>query len=419
MLRIFKLSLVVITMVLMNCLSASAGSLFSNPGFESPATSASTVRQIADVNAGGWKTTHPLGSYCGGPNCRPIEFWSNGNGGFPSAEGGQHIELNAFTQSMVFQSLSLAYGDVLHWSFLHRGRDSDIIRDVAEFRIGIPSGLPAGSLPGDSYNFPIVTVATTRNGAFDLPTGSGTINSPVPIGNGWVRYSGSFTYLGTTQTVNIGFLSVSAAGQNQGVGNFIDDAQVDRNNPCCPPWTPDELAAHMLYQGSGGIASDYTLVLQQPLDPVFANAMQTYIEYLHASNTAITSIVIEFTLYDQGTFPVPPSLGNGTAIGINYSRVWTAGSGVSPVSSVPPFFPGFPMHVGTQYMVHSGIYLNSGLRFFPAECDNNDIYVRIIAPRMAKGANPVLEMRNKKGQVIKLSEIRTKSEIRPTDRRQP
>jgi hypothetical protein len=418
MLRIFKLSLVVVTVVLMNSLAAAAGSLFSNSGFETPATSVNAVRQIADVNAGGWKTTHPSGSYCGGPNCRPIEFWSNGFGGVPSAEGVQHIELNAFTQSMVFQSLSLAYGDVLHWSFLHRGRDSDIIRDVAEFRIGIPSGLPAGSLPGDSYYFPIATVATTRNGAFDPPTGSGTINSPVSIGNGWVRYSGSFTYQGTTQTVNIGFLSVSAAGQNEGVGNFIDDVQVDRNNPCCPPWNPDELAAHMIYQGSGGIASDYTLTLQ--LDPALVGAMQTYIEYLHASNTAITTIVIEFTLYDQGTsVPVPASLGNGTAIGMNYSRVWTAGSGPGPVSSTPPFFPGSPMHVGTQYMVHTGIYLNSGLRFFPAECDNNDIYVRIIAPRMAKGTNPVLEIRNKKGQVIKLSEIRTKSEIRPTDRRLP
>ena len=35
------------------------------------------------------------------------------------------------------------------------------------------------------------------------------------------------------------------------------------------------------------------------------------------------------------------------------------------------------MTVGTWYMVHTGIYLENGKKFFPASCGNVEIFVRI------------------------------------------
>jgi hypothetical protein len=319
---------------------------------------------------------------------------------------------------MVFQPVALGTGDVLTWSFLHRGRFSATVKDVAEFRIGIPPGLPANSLAADPWGDVIVTVRTTNSGAFTPPTGSGTINPPVLAGNGWVRYSGSYTYTGTTGTRNIGFHSVSGAG-GSGYGNFIDGVNVDRVanvtvanvNPCCPPWTPAALADMMVYHGSGGIAAPYTLGFPNPsAAPGVYGALQAYIEYLNAIDPAITHLNIAFTLYDQGIPPV--GAGNGTPVGSNYFETWTANGPTNPNTQpgpVPTFFPGFPMQVGHQYLVHTGIYLDNAQHFFDASCANIDIYVRIVAPGpalapggpggSARGA--ILQITDKQGKILR------------------
>jgi hypothetical protein len=403
--------------------AASATPLFTNPGFETPAGSSGNV---ADTNAGGWKTTHPAGVVCGGSTaCRPIEYWTT-SGTVPSGQGAQFIELTASDRSMVFQPVALSTGDVLTWSFLHRGRYSATSADVAQFLIGIPIGLPTNSLPADSYGDVIVQVATTSNGTITPPTGNGTINAPAPAGNGWVRYSGSYTYTGPPGTRNVGFYSVSGALNIPGGGNFIDGVDVDRVphvavanvNPCCPPWTPSALADMMVYQGSGGIAAPYTLVFANPAAaPGVYGALQAYIEYLNAVNSAMTNLNIAFTLYDQGIPPVPP--GNGTPVGSNYFETWTANGPTNPntrpVPYPPAFFPGFPMQVGHQYLVHTGIYLDSGQHFFPADCANIDIYVRIIAPgpSLAPGGPsgsarvPILQITNKQGTILRRVEVRS------------
>ncbi len=222
--------------------------VFLNPGFENPPppNSSPAVRFIPDTGAFGWKTTHPLGAFCGlGPLCRPIEFWSNGQGGIPPAQGVQFVELNAYKLSMLFQQVALTTGDTLNWSFLHRGRLSSSTFEVVDFRIGIPVFPPGGSLPPDSYGFSIAKVATTSSGANVIVSSSGTI-TVTPVGNGWVRYSGSYVYTGATQTVNIGFSSAGNLNTNprESIGNFIDDANLEING-CCdqmkvtPFWEPN------------------------------------------------------------------------------------------------------------------------------------------------------------------------------------
>src|SRR5690606_2358218 len=140
--------------------------------------------------------------------------------------GNQFVELNADDISMIYQQVCMTNGESFTYSFLHRGRQSSFTRDRAQFRIGLPTGLPTGPIPADSYSYPILNVATTNNGNYTTPTGSGTYDTtPSSAGNGWRRYSGTYTYTGPTQMVNIGFRSISGAGGDT-LGNFIDDWQI-------------------------------------------------------------------------------------------------------------------------------------------------------------------------------------------------
>lgn len=389
-------------------LAASANSAFSanliaNPGFETPGTSAATVRNIdgsAASGAGGWLTTHPMGSFCGG-QCRPIELWSN-HYLAPASQGVQIMELNSIQRNMVFQPLAMAPGDVLNWSFHHRGRGSATSRDTMEFRIGIPSGLPTGSLPADAYGFSIVRVGTTNTGATNPPAGSGTINPPVALANGWVRYSGSYQFPATAAAgnLNIGFIDTSVSG-NSGMGNLVDGVSVEKSrevDPCCPPWNPQTLIDSLQYVGSGSIGAPYTLKLAP--SPATTQSIQLYLNYIHSINASLTALQIEFQLYDQGNGanPLPPG-NNGAGVGpvsgmgfsanstsVNYHTSYATTSTVyvgtaTPGTSTTP--SSYPMQVGKWYLVHTGMWTDAG-KFFPDKCANNDVYVRIQALRGAR-----------------------------------
>lgn len=203
----------------------------TNPSIELPAFANGAVVQAAEGTVPGWLTSHPVQpAACGGADCRPIERWSTGAVGVSPATGAgvRWAELNAFTNSMIYQSVCMTNGESFGYSFAHRGRQSATEDDVAQFRLGIPTGLPAGSKPADTYSFPIATVRTQNDGgATAAPTAHP--NATVAFaaaGNGWRRYSGTFAYTGTTQVVNIGFSAVSTAGGQIAAGNLIDDWQI-------------------------------------------------------------------------------------------------------------------------------------------------------------------------------------------------
>ena len=178
-------------------------------------------------------------------------------------------------------------------------------------------------------------------------------------------------------------------------------------DPCCPPWNPDMLKDMLFYQGSGSISAPYTLKFQPTA--AFNNQMQAYINYLHSVNPAITAITIDWRLHDQSQFGSPPYTTYGPQIGSTTWAQWTwNNSGIGNPTLIPnPFFtlPNYPMSVNTWYMVHTGIYLENGQRFFPDSCSNNEINVRFnvtgnksVGPNSRSG--PVLEFSDGK-KVIK------------------
>jgi hypothetical protein len=194
----------------------------ANPSIEQPVITGDNIQLNADL-VPGWLTTHPVRT-----NGRLIEIWKSGFNGVNAATdaGNQFAELNADAISMIYQSVCMTNGESFTYSFLHRGRDSGSTRDKAQFRIGIPTGLPTGSIPADTYSYSILNVGTTNDGDYDTPTGSGTFDTtPNNAGNGWRRYSGRYTYTGPTRMVNIGFRSISGAGGDT-LGNFLDDWQI-------------------------------------------------------------------------------------------------------------------------------------------------------------------------------------------------
>ena len=204
---------------------------FHNLGFEQPDLVTNGCRvYINSAQVPGWQTTHPDNTtensggcvVAGGLGTSPgpiLELWqtprNNSSGGTVNApEGNQIAELNAAAASRIYQNVCLVNGERVNWRFSHRGRGSDTVRDVAEMKVGA-SGT-------------VIRVGTTNNGAFDAPIVSqGTANAPVNIaGNtSWVRYTGGFTYAGTTGVTNLGFEAISAQGGASN-GNLLDDIQI-------------------------------------------------------------------------------------------------------------------------------------------------------------------------------------------------
>lgn len=117
-----------------------------------------------------------------------IELWRSGFNGVPAAHGAQFAELNAHQVSTLYQDLPTTPGTRLYWRLYHRGR---LGQDTMALDIGAPGAVV------EQRRF------TDGNTA-------------------WGYYTGTYTVPAGQNTTRFAFRSVSAAGGNQGVGNFLD-----------------------------------------------------------------------------------------------------------------------------------------------------------------------------------------------------
>ncbi|MFC8172299.1 hypothetical protein ACFUJU_04170 [Streptomyces sp. NPDC057235] len=117
-----------------------------------------------------------------------IELWHSGFNGVPSAEGEQFAELNANQVSTLYQDLPTTPGTTLYWRLHHRGRQG---QDTMALDIGAPGGT--------------VEQRTFTDG-----------------NTAWGHYTGTYTVPAGQTLTRFAFRSVSAAGGNRGVGNFLD-----------------------------------------------------------------------------------------------------------------------------------------------------------------------------------------------------
>lgn len=168
------------------------GNPFINGGFETPVVN-TVGTQVSQNTAGiGWQTTATDGL---------IELWPSGS--VPSAEGNQFAELNATQVSTLYQTFCLnGAGGTINWSVKHRGRNGV---DVAAVKFG-------------------TTIATAQS--------STAVQTMTDNNTAWGSYSGIYNVPVGTTTLVIAFQSISAAGGDQTIGNFIDDVQVVLNQVC-------------------------------------------------------------------------------------------------------------------------------------------------------------------------------------------
>lgn len=148
-------------------------------------------------------------------------------------------------------------------------------------------------------------------------------------------------------------------------------------NPCCPPWDEAKMRSVLSYQGTGGIAGNYTLRFQAAAtaaqNTVVNSQLNAYLAYVNSVNPAITQLRITFALFDSGTgnTPVPT-----TQIGPSFVQTWTLGPDV-----FTPFFPPGWMQVNRWYSVRSTITLHNAqgvpIRFFSRECTVSEMHVRL------------------------------------------
>ena len=186
--------------------------------------------RVSDMR--GWFTSHPTGTAsCNGvaytPNRpgRVIELQKYAAYNYTPEEGSVYAELNADVASMLYQPLCLANNDIITYNFAHRPRGDRT--DVAEFRIGIPSGLTTGSVDADSYSRQIVRASTTQSGG--VATGAAqtaytdTATNPTSLSaRGWGIYSGTHTLpaTGWAGIKNVGFYGITSSASN--AGNNLD-----------------------------------------------------------------------------------------------------------------------------------------------------------------------------------------------------
>ncbi len=210
---------------------------FFNPSFEQPVFGSPGQQcyvQVLPSTIPYWQTTH--GSVkAGGGNCTGytspgtvplIEIWTSGfqsvsTATTPTSAGNQFAELNAEQASELYQNVCVIKNETISFSFLHRARSSATVPDVVNFLIGLntdPKATVFGKFSTTS-NGTVTAQPVAQNGA-TIPTVSNN-----NAGNGWVRYTGTVPYTGTSGIQPVGFAAVSTSDGNNAAGNFLDQVQ--------------------------------------------------------------------------------------------------------------------------------------------------------------------------------------------------
>ncbi|WP_283139068.1 DUF11 domain-containing protein [Rhizohabitans arisaemae] len=156
-----------------------------NGGFEAPVVTGVPWASFPDASQGGpnsvpgWRTTS---------TDHLIELWSR-RMGVPPIEGDQFAELNATQVATLYQDRSTTPGQKLYWRLSHRGR-------LGTDRMALDIGAP-----GSPVQQAVMSDGNTR----------------------WGTYSGTYTVPAGQTTTRFAFRSISAAGGNAAIGNFLDD----------------------------------------------------------------------------------------------------------------------------------------------------------------------------------------------------
>ena len=170
--------------------------VLTNGSFELPVLGATTVAQVNEALVPGWETT---------ATDNLIEIWANGFNSVFSADAVQHAELNAQQVSTLYQDVTgIPANAIVGYSFAHRGRQGV---DTLELRVS--------DLGTDNAAGGVGAAADTLLFNQQFSTGSAA----------WVQYSApTIGNLTLGNDMRFAYVSISAAGGDPAIGNFLDNA---------------------------------------------------------------------------------------------------------------------------------------------------------------------------------------------------
>jgi hypothetical protein len=294
---------------------------------------------IRQEHMAGWFTAHPAhqeacnSSKSGPSSYRVIEL----NQRADAPDGNNVASLNAEVASFLYQKLCVKSGETFDFEFYHNVGGSSRT-DIAAFRLGIPSGLPSGSVTSDSYSREVIRVNSTVGSTANIVTnvsktdGSGTTGSTAVIESGWAKYSGTHTLpaTGYDGVRNIGFFGIDSIGP--GAGNLLDKISLG----LAPFMDMGASRDATIIEGSAGsvkiringrVGAGTTVVLRKKegtaisdtdftIGTVSAGAYGTA-SVTHTSGSDIWEIAVPAGDYDGGIFP--SNNRGGLTIPVNYT----------------------------------------------------------------------------------------------------
>ncbi|MCX6181416.1 MAG: gliding motility-associated C-terminal domain-containing protein [Bacteroidetes bacterium] len=170
------------------CSFSLLNSNFEEPKIDSIYGVSSGWITVYDTTVTGWLTT---------ATDHQIEIWNNGMYSMNAYSGNQWVELNANEVAALYQDAVTVPGTTLNFGFAHRGRDGI---DVMKLEVGPPGG-------------PYTTIGnySTDNSA-------------------WVYYTGTYLVPAGQTSTRFYFTSVSSSSGSNGMGNLLDDINIQGVN---------------------------------------------------------------------------------------------------------------------------------------------------------------------------------------------
>jgi hypothetical protein len=178
--------------------------MIGNGGFETPPVSPNTYTLFPAASVPPWQTTDGSGE---------IEIWGDGFLGVPAAEGNAFAEVNANTDSTLYQDVISTPGATISWSLQHRGRAGD---DTMQVLIGDANVADVNGSTGWDYTSPGLTDGNSA----------------------WGMHGDDYVVPDGQTCTRFGFRSVSTASGSPSVGNLLDDIVISITLPPEPTPTP-------------------------------------------------------------------------------------------------------------------------------------------------------------------------------------